>query len=143
MATTQKTRGKLSPADEKARQAAREATRAVNANLSIDLEESFSADELEVERQVARSLWPARFQELADLADQGDAEYGKFYKVGQFTAKSGARGVIAKFKAVADSMGITLLARKVDGGGSHLMASVAEVNEDGDGEDTEEDGDEA
>lgn len=116
--------------------AAREATRAANANIEIDFGTSLAPETFAKEKSERVSVWTQKLAAIRDATDNGDAQVGVLYRIGTFTSKNGARSTLrslandeSKVPAMEESYEFSLDTRIV-GEGSELWAGVVQVTED-------------
>lgn len=106
------------------------ATRDSNASSQIDFTSGRKDDDF-VRPQERKSVWVDKLTELVNAVEQGRAEYGTYYKLGDFIAASGARNTIRNVTNMAHRLpnaAISLQShpvKNINGGrGSELWAAV-------------------
>lgn len=106
------------------------ATRDTNASTPIDFTDGRTDDDF-VRPQERKSIWVDKLTELVKAVEEGRAEYGVYYRLGDFIAASGARNTIRNVTNMAHRLpkaAISLQShpvKNINGGrGSELWAAV-------------------
>lgn len=96
----------------------------------IDFTTGVDEDALKPEVVRRRSGWVDKVHELVDGVRAGRGEYGKFYKLGEFGSKGGARTTISnltkRVHELPEGAVLDLQSKATRGGGSELWGAVIE-----------------